>query len=152
MTPSREADAKSTARGNWKAIITRCMKNDTRCLFIIKCVGRLLKYELSKHCSNNCESVLRSGDADNLMQFIWCKMHSEVKQNMPHLLTILTMCTETPKKRQNSEAIIYLIIAILAKHRRPQASLVQKIISLLLYAGHCSKSVRIRLFAEPTTC
>ena len=141
ITPSREADAKSTARGNWKAIITRSVKNPKQIAFIVKCVARLLKYELAKLCSNRCDSVLRSNNLDYIKKFEWSSLLVEAKQNTPHLMMVLTKCTETPTKRQNSNCIIGVIIAILAKHRRPQAALIQKLVSLLLYSGHCSKLV-----------
>ena len=146
MTPTREADGKSTARGNWKAVIARNMRNPERRQFIVGCVGKVLQFELSKLCSDSCKSILRSNkkDVDHLLKsFEWKMLLSEVKETMPVLLNLLTKCTKTPTERNNSDAVIAVIIAILAKHRRPQASLIQKIISILLYSGHCSKKVSI---------
>ena len=65
----------------------------------------------------------------------------EMKTRPPTLLSILESCTETRKVRMNKEAIVGLIIAILCKHRRPSASLLQQIVSVILYSGHASKRV-----------
>ena len=65
----------------------------------------------------------------------------EMKTRAPTLLYILESCTETRKVRKNKEAIVGLITAILCKHRRPSASLLQRIVSIILYSGHASKRV-----------
>ena len=50
--------------------------------------------------------------------------------------------TEVYGNTYHTDAVIGLIVTLLAKHRRPQLSLFQKIIvSLILYSGHCSKKV-----------
>ena len=127
-SPKREMDVKSLTRGNWKAVI---------------CVGRVLEYELQRFCSDSVPSILRSNNIEHIKHFQWAQIIDEAKECMPVLLCVLKKCTETPTQRENENAIIGLIISLLAKHRRPQASLFQKVVSLILYSGHCSKRVRL---------
>ena len=143
LTPSREQDGKSIARGNWRAVISRSMKNPVRRQYIIQCVGRVLKYELRCLCSDSHSSILASNARDALMSFSWKQLMMEAKDCMPILIQLLSKCVKTPTKRENNVPVIGLIISILAKQRRPQFSLFQKIISLLLYSGRCSKKVNL---------
>lgn len=129
-------------------MISRTLRDPQRRTYVIECVGRIVKHELSKFCSDSYRSILRSEGHSVLKDgFSWELVISEARETMPTLLRIMTRMTETPKKRTNTVAVIGMIIAILAKHRRPQASLVQKVISLLLYSGHSSKSVCIDCMA-----
>ena len=58
------------------------------------------------------------------------------------LLSILLDATRTRVPRANLHIVIGTCVAILLKHRNPKASLLQKIVSLVLYAGHASKQVK----------
>ena len=42
----------------------------------------------------------------------------------------------------NHDAIIGVLVSIICRHRRPAASLLQRLISLILYSGHASKRVQ----------
>ena len=42
---------------------------------------------------------------------------------------------------QNTKTVVGVCAAIILKHRQPKMNLLQKIISLILYAGHASKKV-----------
>ena len=145
MTPSREADGISVARGKWRAIIHRCVKDPVRREYIVNCVSRIVKYELRKLCSDSFSSVLLCKNVEAITCFEWNNVLKEAEEVMPVLLQVLRKCTETPTKRNNTDAVIGVIISILAKHRRPHCSLLQKVISLVLYSGHCSKKVYIVL-------
>ena len=139
-------DVKSLTRGNWKAVISRNMKDPVKQQYIIECVGRVLKYELQRFCSDSVPSILRSNSIEHIKDFQWAQVIDEAKERMPVLLRVLKKCTETPTQRENENAIIGLIISLLAKLRRPQASLFQKVVSLILYSGHCSKRVRLVIY------
>lgn len=121
MTPNREADVKSITRRNWKAVISRFMKISNRASFVVDCVGRLLKYELSRCISDSNPSVLRTSDPRCLFDFTWDTVIAEARKTMPYLLRILRQCTKTPTERTNTDAIIAIVISILCKQLRPQS-------------------------------
>ena len=157
MTPSREADIKSTTRGNWKAVISRNMRIPERRCFILACVGKLLRYELGVYCSDNCQSVLLSQNLDDIKAFKWESLVSEMEDKMPCLFKLLKKCTDLPintEKTSNSQSrmMVGLVLSIMAKQRRPQACLLQKIVALLLYSGHCSKKVCMSFVTFPQYC
>lgn len=68
-------------------------------------------------------------------------MHREISTRAPVLLRILTAATKTRKDRPNQFTVIGMCFALILKHRNPSLNLIQKIISLILYAGHSSKQV-----------
>ena len=51
-------------------------------------------------------------------------------------------CTKTRGDRSNRSAVICTVASILLKFRYPEMSLVHKIITCILYTGHCSKQVQ----------
>ena len=65
----------------------------------------------------------------------------EMKTSAPTMLSILESCTGTKIVKKNKEAIVGFITAIQCKHRRPSASLLQRIVFIILYSGHASKKV-----------
>ena len=140
LTPSRSEDGRSLARGNWKPIIRRSLKNPVRVKFIAKCIARVAKYELQKFCSS---SLLRTHTVDSITNFKWKTILKKAKCTMPVLFEILSKCTETRTNRNNTDSIIGMVISIFAKHRQPHCCLAQKVISLILYSGHCSSKVSI---------
>ena len=59
----------------------------------------------------------------------------------PTLLALLEFCTYTRKPRVNRMAVLGMCVALLLKFSFHKMCLVQKIISLILYAGHSGKQV-----------
>lgn len=82
-SPKREMDIKSLTRGNWKTVISRNMKDPVKQQYIIACVGRVLKYELQRFCSDSFPSILRSSSVEH---FQWAQVINEAKDAMPVLL------------------------------------------------------------------
>lgn len=103
-SPSREADVKSSARGDWRAVITRSLKDPTRRKYIVACFGKIMKYEIRQLCSDNHSSILRSGHVDDITGFRWSKVIEEAETYMPVFLQVLNSCLDTPSKRDNTTA------------------------------------------------
>ena len=69
----------------------------------------------------------------------------ELHVHAHNLLHLLNSITSTKTDRDNQKAIIGMCASILLKHRYSKMSLVQKIVSVILYAGHTSKQVSMTL-------
>lgn len=95
LTPSRSADGHSLARGNWKPIIQRAIKDPVRVGFITKCISRVVKYEIQKFCSDKVSSILRDKTADAIRSFTWETVLKEAEAVMPVLIEVLRTCTIT---------------------------------------------------------
>ena len=76
-----------------------------------------------------------------LKEFTWDKLFEELSFNAPILLSILRDCTQTRRPRTNRSAVIGMCFAILLKYRYLKMNLIQKIISMILYAGDSTKQV-----------
>ena len=149
MTPSRRKLCRPLARGSRCALARRCMSDRVIRKYIVKGMGVTLRHEVAKLCSDDSTFVLRNKHPDMLKSFTWEGVLNEARELAPTLTDLLLSCTKTRKPRKNQKAIIGVLIAVLCKHRRPTLSLIQQIVSLILYSGHASKRVRHN---TPSTC
>ena len=111
--------------------------------YVIINMSRILKSEIRALCSN---SVLRSQAVTDLSQFTWDNLIKEMQTFAPVLLSLLYACTETKTSRSNREATIGICVSVLLKYRFSKMCLVQKLIALILYAGHSAKSVSSNMY------
>ena len=142
LTPSRKRMGRFVARGSYVAIAKQCLEDERMRKYIIKKLVNVLQVEMKRLCSNHSDSVLMSKSTDDLCSFSHDKIYTELMQHCPTLLEILEGCTNRKSPQANRKQVICVCAAILAKYRRPSMSLLQRCISLILYAGHCSKQVR----------
>ena len=77
-------------------------------------------------------------NSDNLKTFRWDLVLSELKLHVPMLMDILFSCTKTKFPRKN---LTWIVCSILFKFCYARMDAVQKVLSLILYAGHCGKQV-----------
>ena len=93
-------------------------------------------------CSNKVKSVLRSDKVlSKDLQFQWQMVVAELRIHAQTLLAILTESTCIPREKENRSTVIGFCVAILLKYRYSKMSVLQRIISVILYAGHTSKMV-----------
>ena len=145
LTPSRRRICKPLARGSRVALARHCLKDLRIRKHITKGVGLQLQREVASMCSDITDSILRNKTKQAMEGFNWENVLGEMKLRAPTLLSLLQSCTKTRKARRYTKCVIGLITAILCKHRRPSACLVQRLISVILYSGHASKRVSLHL-------
>lgn len=104
-------------------------------------MASLIHDELKKMCSHNVNSILQRMSA--LTSFQWVDLMNELEVHAPTLMRILSSATKTRRNRPNRSGVIGMCAALLLKFRYSRMSLVQKLISTILYAGHSSKQVSI---------
>ena len=85
-------------------------------------------------------SILGMTKKNDLLSFKWEKIIQEAETVASCLLHVLKISPQTKNDKKTSTPIIGLIISILCYFRRSM-SIVQKVVSTILYAGHCSKQV-----------
>ncbi len=113
--------------------------------YMIKKMGIVMRHELKSMCSERVNSILSSQCSSHLHQFTWDKLLQELSVNAPVFLSTLLSLTQTRQPRMNRDAIIGMCSAILLKFRFSKMSTIQKLISLILYAGHSGKQVQLGL-------
>ena len=141
LTPSRKKMGKALARRSKKAVVAECMRNNAMRKYVMVNMSRIVKSEIRTLCSNKANSVLRNHSVTSLSQFSWDSIIKEIQTYAPVLLSLLYACTETKTLRNNREATIGICVSILLQYRFSKMCLVQKLIALILYAGHSAKSV-----------
>ena len=108
---------------------------------LVKIVGRTLTKEVAAMCSRKFNSILRAKDNESMLKFKFGTVMSELRNQAPTLLTLLQSCMKTRTPRANSQLIIVMIVAMIFKHRDSKCSLVHRILSVTMYAGHSAKQV-----------
>ena len=129
------------ARKSRQAVARECLKEPATRAYVVKQIGIVVRNELKAMCSDCTSSLLRSQNLTDLHGFSWDKLIAELSAKAPVFLDILRAATFTRRPRKNQNSIIGLCAAVLLKHRFAKMSLVQKLISLILYAGHSGKKV-----------
>lgn len=104
-------------------------------------MGRELAREIQVMSSDDAKSILQSSNPDDLKEFKWDTLLCELSKYAPVMSRLLLLATKTKRPRLNQKAVIGVCAAILINHRNSKMSLVQKLTSLILYAGHTSKQV-----------
>lgn len=133
------------ARRSRKTIAVESMKDPCTRQVLVKLFGKEVHKEIRLMAS---ESFLCSQSKDDLKEFKWDRLHAELSHKAPVLLSILLDATKTRVPRPNSHIVVGTCVAILLKHRNPKMSLLQRIISLVLYAGHTSKQVCYHYYVQ----
>lgn len=142
LTPiRRKLIGKAVARGSKLTVAKECLKDPVTKKYIFNIIGNTIRKEMKVMVSDKVDSILRSQCANKLKIFNWNLLMSELTVHAPYLLNILHSITKTITPRDNQTAIIGVCAAILLKHRYSKMSLVQRIVSIILYSGQASKQV-----------
>ena len=135
---------KQIARGSTLSVAKHTLKDPVMRKTVVKGIGQMIRRELSALCIRAVPSVLSTGVLES---FTWNNLIEELHKDAPVLLEILRVATKSTRHRSfNQNAIIGICSSILCRHRSARMSLIQKVISLILYAGHANKQV------STTTC
>ena len=140
LTPSRKRIGKAVARSSKKAIAQECFKDPVTTKYVLDHLCGIIRREMKTMVADETNSILRN---PGMECFTWDLIIEELGANAPNFLHLLHAMTKTKSVRKNRKAIIGVCASILLKHHYSKMSLVQKIISTILYAGHTSKQVRL---------
>ena len=145
VTPTRRRICRPLIRRSYKSFAVNCLQNKSTRAVLVKRIGQELKGEVAAICSDRYNSITRQKTKSAVKDFGHTKkcLLDEIQDKAPTLLTLLKHCLSTKKPRKNTDAEIALIVSIMCKHRRPSACQMQRVISLILYAGHASKQVSV---------
>ena len=143
LTPSRKPVGKALARGSRKSLIDKSMKDCVVRKYVFMKASRIAHAEITALCSDKQKSLLRKHSASDMKAFTWDALLAELQSSAPLLMSVLLGCTRTKRPRANRKAVIGMCAALLLRHRYEKMSLVQKLVSLILYTGHSGKQVLI---------
>ena len=86
-----------------------------------------------------------------LESFTWSSVENELQQHAPTLLSLLKAVSSSKPSRVDLR-VVGMAAFVLLKGRNKDLSLLQGIVSAILYSGHCSKMVEIITFSDFYCC
>jgi len=123
------------------AVVDHCFKDDKIKDHAVNKVASMIHDEIKKMCSHTVNSILQRTSATSSFQ--WVDLINELEVHAPTLMTILNSATKTRCYRCNRSGVIGMCAAMLLRFRYSRMSLVQKLISIILYVGHSGKQLSI---------
>uniref|UniRef100_A0A1X7UTJ1 Uncharacterized protein n=1 Tax=Amphimedon queenslandica TaxID=400682 RepID=A0A1X7UTJ1_AMPQE len=137
LTPERKKYGKAIARDSKRCLATQAMKHEDSKGEVMKQIDVLLQSEIMVLCSDEFNSVMLHTDADGLKSFSIDTIYKAISA-APTLTKLLSVCVKS------NRSVLAAMISMIANNRQNKMCLFQKVISLLLYAGNCSKQVNYK--------
>ena len=131
------------ARGSKKAFADQAFKDLTTRSYLLECFSRQIRREIKSISSTKSTTCLRATTANEFQAFRWKILISEPSSKAPTLLSVLQSVTRKRLHKPNTDGVVCMCAAIIAIHQNPTLSLVQKLVTVILFAGHASKQVSI---------
>ena len=139
---------RSIGRRKVNSIAVQVMKHDAISKEIIKQVGKAMAKELKSVCALNPMSILRNRGPEALKSFLWSTLVEELKKRAPSTVSLLEACCKrqyrygTPKWLiSNRNMLVSIVCSVMLRMRSQRMNLIQRMVSVILYAGHASKQV-----------
>ena len=143
LTQSLKRLGRYVGRGNRRSIARAAVDNLTLRPELVSAMCQAVGAEMKGVCSDSHDSILRMKNKTALEHFSWETVWCELEQKAPTLMAFLVGLAP-PSKRQSEhiKPALSLCASILLKLRNDKINLVQSVISLVMKAGHATKSVR----------
>ena len=142
LTPTRKLLAKRLARGSSVSVAVECVRNKKTQKHVITALSRNIRKELKELCSRRVMSLQRARDSNTLQGFNWDAIVDEAAEHAPNLVQLLAECTKGKKSETTQKSMIGMCLSLLCNNHNPKMTLFQRMLSLVLYAGHSAKKVR----------
>ena len=126
ISPTRNRMAKAVARKNRMTVAKEVLTDPVTKKHVVVMLGKELASEVRSMASDGANSILQSLNTRHLKEFSWNLLMDELSKFASTDCSIVGLCA-----------------SILINHQNQKMNLVQKINSLILYAGHTSKEVNL---------
>ena len=137
ITPRRQPVVRSLSRRSYKAASSKFTSLPQTPAYLLQRLVSQIRKEVSAICSLNHNSILR-GEHKTLKIFSWTRIWRELYENVPTLVKLFQGLF--PKAGRK---FICFLISVILKKSCMQMSLIQRVISFLLYANGTNREVRI---------
>jgi len=121
------------ARETYKSAATGML--DLREKQVLSVLTKKIKCQMAHICSSNFSSVLKK-EHKELSQFNWDELWAEFSKQVPLLLSFLQSILPKADK-----IFITFVVCMLLKKRSKHMSLMQRLVSVLLYGNAANKQV-----------
>ena len=122
---------------------------------VVERMGKLMSNEMTSLTSLKVGCVLRNCSGDTLKEFVWKDLLQELEKEAPVSLSLFKQCAHvkrcghtqrgksgrSARRSPDEETAVGMCFAILLRSRSQRMSLVQRLVSMLLYGSHAPKQV-----------
>lgn len=136
-TPARKAGVRQYARRCYHAVAATAVKSPATSDKVLREVAWVIKKEMKNLASIDSDSILRDS-VEAVKHFSWETITSELQNKVPTLMKFLQYLVKKPRE---SKPFIASLACQLVKDGHPQLGLLQRAVSVLLYANGTSKNV-----------
>lgn len=137
------------ARGSSASVAVQATNDQRTRKHVISTLSKLIQKDIKNLCSVKVNSLQRSRNANMFKQFNWGDVIDEAAQHSPTLLQLLTALTgrgnRSAASDKRQDVVVGMLISILCRHRNANMALFQRVMSMILYAGHSAKQVQISI-------
>ena len=141
-TPNRKRGIKKLTRGSYKSMAAMMLSAPGSSKSFIIEMGRKIIREMHILSSDEYDSFLRS-PIEALNNFSWDKVMTEFSKALPTLITLLQFLIPNVADKK---PFVCFVASLLLKCRHQRMSLIQRVISVLLYGNGSTKQVGVLLF------
>jgi len=139
ITPRREEATVRLARRSYPSMATSVVKNFSS--DSINALSNQINKEMDVVCSTKTDTVFHK-DCDEI-DFSWDRVWRDVELYLPTLLSLL-ISIKGEKSGTDCKPLMCTIVSMLLKHHFHELSLLQGVISVLLYGNSAHKPVNRR--------
>ena len=150
VTSSLKKIGRAVGRHSKAGIVNQVVKDKVMMRKLVVKMGKELKKELKLTCSHESKSLLKNKSLQAIESFSWLDVVQDLRRTAPLLFSLLFTLTSSSTKTKatinsldkKQEIPIAFCAGILLRFTSQKANLIQRIISVLLYASHVPKQVR----------
>ena len=140
-SPWRQENVKRVMRGSYISLTSSVVQSSRTADQVVLQLCRKIKEEIKLISSNEHNSILRDNH-EGVKNFSWENIWEELVINVPTLVKIIASLIHDPSE---DKPVVCFIVSIILKCRFRCMSLVQRVVSVLLYGHGASKQVIITL-------
>ena len=131
-------------RRNKGSIVNFVMKDKTMRKAVSVTIGKEIRKEMKHTCLQKEHSIFKDKGISAVGNFNWSNMIADLKQTSI-LSSVLENSLQHGEKKTKTEVTMTVAAGVLLQGYSERACLVQRVISLLLYASHSPKPVCLNL-------
>ena len=139
VTPERKKAVISYAKRHYKAAAKRIVNSKATSQHVVGSLTQQIWKEMNRICSTNHNSILRDS-YEGVKRFSWESIWLEYEAKILNLFGLLSGLLPKAEKR-----FIAFVVSLLLKRHCKHMSLVQRVISLVLYGNAAKKQVDITM-------
>lgn len=137
ITPNREDATVRIARRSYPSMASTIVDNFS--VETITALSKQINKEMDLVCSTKSDTIFNKDC--NKVDFSWDRIWQEIEMYLPTMLALLVSIMD----KKTNKPLVCMIVSMVLKHRFHKLSLVQEVISVLLYGNSAHKQVNIKL-------